>query len=234
MKDDDKRHNHLDNLCDFLSDHPDEVILVGRIIDVIVSSTNVKVQKLMTNLFEKHVGPQQGSFLRFKGKLKRNPYLLTVENTKIMTESEQGLILRKSRDISTIDYIITKFPIDLRNGSTCSRNFFRSLDECSSDVIMSDFQYLINFKWNKLRPFIMAHAFGFWMLVTFMSMHIVFYNDSVILLVLCILFNFMFVVYELICASGELYAHLFRDMNWLDLFCLGVNCTALAAIWLNF
>lgn len=99
---------------------------------------------------------------------------------------------------------------------------------------MSDFQYLVNFKWGKLRPYIMIHAFGFWTLVLLMSLHIVFYNDSMFLLIMCILFNFIFVAYELICASGEFYAHLFRDMNWLDLFCLGVNCVALLALWLQF
>lgn len=55
---------------------------------------------------------------------------MPVENTKIISDIDLNKILKKSKDVMSIDYIITKFPIDLRNGSTCSRDFFRGLDEC--------------------------------------------------------------------------------------------------------
>ena len=231
LKDDDKRANHLDTLCEFLSNNSDEVYLYNRIIDLLISSSNMKVQKLLLTLFEHNVEPQQGAYLRTKGKLKMDPICTQVDNTKIVSEYEQSICLKESRTLNSIEYIITKFPIDIRNGSNCSRDFFRGLDGCINEVIMGDYQYLINYKWKLLRPFILTHALGFWVLVLAMSYHLVFAQDSVLLLLLCVLMNLIYVVYEVICAWGEFFDHIFRDMNWLDLACYAVNIFSLILIW---
>ena len=234
LTDDDKRVNHLDTLCEFLSNNEEEVFLYNRIIDKLILSTNMKVQKLLQTLFEKSVSPQQGSYLRTKGKLKMHPVCINMNNTKIICTSDESQVLKKnSKTLNSIVYIITKFPIDMRNGSQCARDFFRGLDGCINEVIMSDFRHLINYKWKILRPYILIHAIGFWLLVFFMSFHLVFNENSVLLLVLCIMMNAIYITYEGICAWGEFYSHIFRDMNWLDLACYGINIISLIVNWVS-
>jgi len=230
LKDNDKRQYHLDTLCDFLYENSDQIILYDNIIDRLIQSTNVKLQKLLMILFEKNIEPQQGSYLQKKGKLRdHNHSCITISNTKVVCEYEQNILLEKeAKDIKNIEYLITKFPIDLRNGCTCSRNFFRGLDDCMNDVLLSDYQHIINYKWKMLKPFIFIHAMGFWLLILLMSIHLVFAQRSVALLVLCAVLNVIYICYEIICAWGEFMTHLLRDMNWLDLLCLGVKLAGLA------
>ena len=233
LKDDDKKHMHLDTLCGFLINRPEEIVVHGALMDLLIGDTNLKVQKMLPKMFCQDVEPQQGSFLDRKGKLRREPICVSTESTKYICSYQQSQVNKRGRNTESIDYLITKFSIDLRNGSTCSRDFFRGMDEDNREIVMSDFRHLINYKWKLLRPLITLHAIGFWLLILIMILHIIVNQKSLVLLVLCIIFNIIYVAYELICSWGEFWSHLFRDMNFLDLFCLGFNFFTLIVIWVS-
>ena len=231
LKDEDKKRKHLDTVSEYLIRNNDQIKIDGDLIDKLVPENSIKVQKFLQFMFQKGVEPQQGSYLERKGKLRMDPICVPTEGTKFISMHDQSQVNKRGKHLETIDYLITKFKIDLRNGSECSRNFFRNLDEENKELVLSDYTHLINYKWRILKPFINLHAFGFWLLILVMALHIIIDQKSIPLVVLCILFNVIYVIYELICAWGEFFSHLFRDMNWLDLFCYLFNFFTLAVIW---
>lgn len=227
----DKKNKHLDTVCEYLIKNNNQIRVVGKLVDKLVPENNLKVQKLLQYLFQKEALPQQGSYLEKKGKLRINPICVPTENTKYISMHDQSQVNKRGKNLESIDYLITKFKVDLRNGSACSRDFFRNLDEDNKELMLSEFSHLINYKWRILKFYINIHAFGFWLLIMCMALHIILDQSSIVLLILCILFNVAYVIYEVICAWGEFFSHLFRDMNWLDLFCYFFNFFTLAVIW---
>lgn len=234
LKDEVKNRLHLDTLCDYLCQNSDRFIIHWNIIDKLVQNITPKVEKLLIQLFEKKVEPQQGSYLKRKACLMADPMCLSTQNTRFICELDQDkLFYENYKDAKDIEYFITRFPVDFRNGSLCSRNFFRNLEDCSKELLLSDYKYLINYKWERLYMFIFIHAMGFWTLIAFMSYHLVFKPDSLPLTIICLLLNLIYIVYELACAWGELLNHITRDMNWLDLLCMSVNIVVLGLNYIN-
>ena len=125
-------------------------------------------------------------------------------------------MIKNEKKLHEISYRITKFPINLHNGTSFSLLFFKGLTKCMKEVVLSDMKHIINYKWMKLQRVILVHAFLFLILVLLMTWHLVFAEDSTILFILCLIMNIGFILFELTCAQGDYLSFIVRGFNWMD------------------
>ena len=234
LKDQDKRNVHLNTVCDYLIDNPKEIYLHQNTVEEMMKLyNNVKIQKLLTVLFNSNIKGQEGSQLIVKGQLISNPIMRPTSYIDTVPMSLNRSLIKNETKLDEIDYRITKFPLNMHNGTEFSLRFFKGLGLCQKDVILSDMKHLINYKWIKLRRVIIVHAFIFAILVIISTIHLVFYERSVVLMVICLILNAGFIFFEIACARGDFINFLKRGFNWLDAILFPFNIFTLIMNWLS-
>lgn len=229
LVDEDKRNNHLNTVCDYLLDHPEEIYLHHKTVEEMMKMySNIKIQRLLTVMFNPSIHGQEGSSLIQKGELLSNPIMRQTSYVDTVPRSLNRDMLANSVSLQEIDYRVTRFPLNMHNGTKFSLLFFMGLSKCQKDVILSDMKHVINYKWLKLKRIILIHAFSFWIMLIFLVLHLAFYDRSVFLFVLSLIFNVGFFVFVCICAKGNVLDYVKRGFNWLDSVLFPYNIVTLS------
>ena len=215
---------HLSTVCDYLIDHPEEFYPHQNTIEEMMKHyDNVKIQKLLQHLFNAKVKGQEGVPLITKGKLKSNPIMKNTTYIDTIPLSLNKELIRSEKKLHEITYKISKFPMNIHNGTPFSLLFFKGLNLCEKDVILSDMKYLINYKWLKLKKVIIVHAICFFLFIMVNTVYLVFYPAEVWLGIICLVLSLAFILFELTCAKGDVVNFILRGLNWLDIVCFVFN-----------
>ena len=142
-------------------------------------------------------------------------------------------MIKNEKKLHEISYRITKFPINLHNGTSFSLLFFKGLTKCMKEVVLSDMKHIINYKWSMVKRLAIIHALVFWAYTLSLVLHLLFYNNSVFLLIVCLLLSGLLLFYELVSARGNFFAYVFGELNWLDILCILLSSLALAFMWMD-
>lgn len=233
IKDDERRNNHLDTIAEYLYEHPESIRLSNTIVHQLIPNPNLKLQTLLTKMFELNPEPQQGAFLQTKGVLRQRPNCVAISNTRLVSSVSLDCVMRKETGGQTIKYVVMRLPLDLRNGCEASRDFLRGLQECGEEVILSQFKHVINYKWKSLRSLVLIHATGFWILCMSMSLYIFYVPGNFYMMIYLLILNGIYIAYEITGAIGELFSYIFQDMNWVDLAVLSMNSFIVVVFYSN-
>ena len=228
LVDEDKRNNHLNTVCEYLIDNPKEIYLHQKTVEEMIKFyNNIKIQKLLTVLFNANVKGQEGSSLIMKGRLRRDPVMRPTNYIDTIPKSLNRSVIKDESKLDEISYRVSKFPMNIHNGTAFSLMFFKGLAKCQKDVILSDMKHVINCKWTKLLKVILVHALIFAILVALTTWHLVFEPDSTALFVICIIMNILFILFSITCALGDFKNYIKRGFNWADALLFPFNIVTL-------
>ena len=234
LVDPDKRNNHLNTVCDYLIDNPKEIYLhQSTVVEMMKLYNNIKIQKLLTVLFNTSIKGQEGSQLIVKGALKLDPIMKPTNYIDTIPRSLNLTMIENESKLEEIDYRITKFPLNMHNGTEFSLIFFKGLARCQKDVVLSDMKHIINYKWYKLKRVILIHALAFAILVVLSTAYLVFYESNFVLFLLCLILNILFIFFEITCARGDFRSFFSRGFNWLDALLFPLNIATLIITQVN-
>jgi WD40 repeat protein len=234
LVDEDKRNNHLNTVCEYLIDNPKEIYLHQKTMEEMMKFyNNIKIQKLLTELFNANVHGQEGSTLIVKGRLRRDPIMRPSNYMDTIPKSLNRSVIKDESKLEEISYRVSKFPMNIHNGTAFSLMFFRGLAKCQKDVILSDMKHVINCKWIKLLKVILVHALIFAILVALTTWYFVFQPDSTTLFAICIIMNILFILFSITCALGDFKNYIQRGFNWADALLFPFNIITLIINYLQ-
>lgn len=117
--------------------------------------------------------------------------------------------------LNKYDVLTTKFPIDLSFGSKNSIRFFRVVDSMTLEK-QSDFDELISYKMNKLKPWLFIQLILFTTLTISYNSFVYLLDKPLYLMISSIILNSIVLIYELKCFI-TVKKHFNEPGNWADL-----------------
>lgn len=106
----------------------------------------------------------------------------------------------------TYDVLETQYPLDIRNGSHLSVEFFSMIDKSAYDI-QKRFLHIINYKFNKIRKFLVLELINLILLDFFYSRFIFEREQKTALFTVLFIQDVFFIIKELIPYKGNPLAH---------------------------
>ena len=165
----------------------------------------------------------------FKGELKNGDNLAT--SLKPYTHSDGTLKATDAWIMPATDKLIdqgsttqvdlkcfkTSISFDLSNGSEFSLNYFRWLNDSSDEDITEFYKSVIYYKWQKVYPAAVVYSCIFWILNALYVAFMGFAYDNLGLLVVIVILNILFILYEVKCFSFT-FRDSYKDIwNYYDI-----------------
>lgn len=134
---------------------------------------------------------------------------------------EEAITTLMKSDFATLNKYhcyITQIPMDLSTGSEFSIAFFSNICNYTEEEIQIKYKAFIYHKWNKVYYFALAHASLYWLFNLFVYLYMGKYVDVLWMAILIIIFNAIFIFYEIKCCRASA-RHYFQDAwNQFDFF----------------
>jgi Ion transport protein len=92
---------------------------------------------------------------------------------------------------------------------------------------MTDLKYLIDYKWHILRWWYRGYSILMWLMTLLMCVQFVWAEESILLMVINILLNIFFILFEVKCLMKDPLNYLSQNMNIMDSFVFTFDIIAL-------